>query len=304
MKNLYLRQRIADQIDDQVEKVLRDLGYPEPPLKLDIVRDQLKLDLKYYGSEKDGFLNEVIHRAKLGAQQIANAPVAFWSAIKKWDLKAMFFPDRKQILLDETVPSIKWRWSEAHEIVHSVLSWHQHLMPVDSSLTLSPGCSFKMEAEANYGAGRLLFLQNRFVAEALSSPADWKHIQRLSKTYGNTLTSTLWRLVEILSIPAVGIVCKHPRFRDDDYDPNEPLKYFIRSLEFEKKFSSFTEFDAMAVFESYCRRSRGGPLGSKVALIKDDNGEEHEFLFESFSNTHEALTLATYVRKYPAIIGT
>jgi hypothetical protein len=37
-------------IDELVAKVLRDLGNPEPPLRLAVVRDLLTLDLKYYSS--------------------------------------------------------------------------------------------------------------------------------------------------------------------------------------------------------------------------------------------------------------
>lgn len=302
MRNLYLRERIASQIDLQVEKLLRDLGNPEPPLHLDQVRDLLRLDLKYYSSADDGLITEVFHRARLGGHLIATKAVGFLEAIKRWDIKAAFFPEQNRIVIDRSVPEPKWRWSEGHEIVHSLIPWHRSLMFADSSKTLSPECSYKMESEANYGAGRLLFLRGQFLEDVRSSKPSWDHLKSLSKRYANTLTSTLWRAVESLEEPAFGIVGFHPHHAMKGSDEGHPCRYFIRSPRFISEFSGFDEKQGVAIFESYCRRNMGGPLGSKVAIITDDNGEEHEFLFESFSNTHECLTIATHQRKRVAIV--
>ena len=53
-----------------------------------------------------------------------------------------------------------------------------------------------MEAEANYAAGQLLFLADRFREEASGSAPSLAFVKSLSKGFGNTMTSTLWRLVE------------------------------------------------------------------------------------------------------------
>ena len=37
-------------------------------------------------------------------------------------------PDRKRILLDETLPKLKHRWNETHEIWHSITPWHSEIM--------------------------------------------------------------------------------------------------------------------------------------------------------------------------------
>lgn len=302
MRNLYLRDRIASQIDSQVEKLLRDLGNPEPPLHLDQVRDLLRLDLKYYSSVDDGLITEVFHRARLGGHIIATKAVGFFEAIKRWDIKAAFFPEQNRIVIDRSVPEPKWRWSEGHEIVHSLIPWHRSLMFADSSKTLSPECSYKMESEANYGTGRLLFLRNHFVENVRSSDPSWTHLKALSKRYANTLTSTLWRSVEAMEGAAFGIVGFHPYHAMEGSESGEPCRYFIRSSQFADQFTAFSEEDGVAVFESYCRKNKGGPLGSKVAVISDDNGVDHEFLFESFSNTYETLTIATCLGKRKTIV--
>ena len=119
MRNSLLRVHTAQDIDDQVDKVLRDLGNPPPPLSLDDVRALLKLDRGYYSSTKDGLLREVTSKLYIAGKQILARPTLLWEAVKKANLKALYLPDRKQILIDEDLPILKHRWNEGHEIGHS-----------------------------------------------------------------------------------------------------------------------------------------------------------------------------------------
>ena len=41
--------------------------------------------------------------------------------IRKFDLKALYVPDRQRIVLDKEQPEAKWRWNEAHDAVHSAV---------------------------------------------------------------------------------------------------------------------------------------------------------------------------------------
>lgn len=70
MKNVFLRDRTARDINDFVGKVLRDLGQPEPPLDLSMVRELLRLDRQYYSSTEDGALREVAHRLTIAGKQV------------------------------------------------------------------------------------------------------------------------------------------------------------------------------------------------------------------------------------------
>jgi hypothetical protein len=218
-------------------KILRGLGNPDPPLELDYVRELLELDRTYYTSNDDGLLKELVSRAVIAGKQVTMRPTLLWDAIRKFDLKALYVPDKKRILIDQTQHRLKWRWSEAHEVVHSVLDWHQPFMHGDSATTLSPDCQEQLEAEANYGAGRLLFLQGTFDEFARSTAPSFDLVKAAEKTFGNTLTSCLWRLVEALDVPALGIVSRHPRHRSPGFTSARPCRYFIRSRRFEQEFS-------------------------------------------------------------------
>ena len=107
----------------------------------------------------------------------------------------------------------------------------------------------------------------------------------------------------MLPVPAFGIIGFHPYHEMVGCDEGQPCKHFIRSRLFEAHFDSFTETEGVKIFESYCRRNKGGPIGSSIAIVTDDNGEDHEFLFDSFSNTHETLTLATHLKKRALAVG-
>ena len=112
-------------------------------------------------------------------------------AIRKSSLQALYIPDRRRILLDESLPKLKHRWSEGHEIGHAIIPWHETLMLGDNSLTRTPACQEEVEAEANFAAGRLLFLRERFTEEARSLEPSIEAVRALKEIFGNTLSTTL-----------------------------------------------------------------------------------------------------------------
>jgi hypothetical protein len=274
--------------------VLRGLGNPEPPLELELVRDLQRLDRKFYSSGDDGVTKEFVHKLKMAGKQLLLRPTLIWDVVKKFDLKALYLPDRKRILIDATLPTIKQRWGEAHEIGHSIIDWHELFMHGDDKQTLSPACHAQLEAEANFAAGRLLFLQDRVAAELHGSPPTIRLIQGLSKTFGNSITTTLWRVVEHLGVPAVGIISCHPRRPSDGFNLADPCRYFIRSRTFEREFGKLGEVEMFAAVRGYCGMRTRGPLGEEELVVRDDNGAEHVFYFETFYNSHDALTLGVY----------
>lgn len=291
MQNVFLDQRTIRDIDSRVAKILRDIGDPEPPLRLEIVRDLLELDRAYYSSQNDGMLRETVHRMKLAGKQVLRRPSLLLHVVKKLDLKALWVPDRKRILIDSDLPSAKQRWGEAHEIGHSVIPWHEVIMHGDVQRTLSFACEERIEAEANYAAGRLLFLQEAFTERLLSEPVSFERVKALGRGFGNTMTSTLWRTVESLSPPCFGLIGRHPRHDSVAGEPD--VRYFIRSRLFAEQFANVTGEAIYRHLQSFCFGSRG-PIGSSEVLLNDVDGSGHVFFVESFYNHHDALTLGLY----------
>ena len=169
-----------------------------------------------------------------------------------------------------------------------------------NSLTLTPVCQEEVEAEANFAAGRLLFLRERFTQEARSHEPSIKTITVLKKIFGNTLSTTLYQVVEAFGAnrPLVGMISGHPHSirRRGDFDPSKPCRHFIRSPAFKRQFGKISEVDLFCDMSSYCGAQKGGPLGEDELIISDDNGDPHYFQFETFFNRYDALTLGKYIR--------
>ena len=308
MRNVHLDPHTTSDIDEQVAKILRGLGLPEPPLDLRLVRELLKLDRAYYSTTDDGLLRDVFSKLKIAGQQVLKRPTLLRDAVAAFSLKALYLPDQKRILLDKDLPKLKHRWNEAHEIGHDIIPWHQGMMLGDTEQTLTPACHAIMEAEANYAAGQMLFLAGRFKEEATSSAPTLALVRQLSARFGNTITSTLWRLVEQghggKAVVALTTGHPHPARRKRDFDPSHPCRYYIQSPLFAQRFGGISDSQIFAMIAGYCGAQRGGTLGEAELVLRDRAGEPHCFHFETFFNGHEALTLGIWMRAHPARAST
>lgn len=305
-KNEILRNTTAVDIDERIERVLKGLGNPEPPLDLRMVRELLKLDRRYYSINDPGLLQETVSRLMVAGKQVLMRPGLLFDAVKKFDLRALYIPDQKRILIDRSQPELKHRWNEAHEIGHSLLPWHEGAMLGDDDHTLVPDCHAQLESEANFAAGRLLFLRERFVAEALSVHPTIDSVKKLKERFGNTYTTTFWRCIEVWGreSPVVGLITGHPHpaRRGRDFDISNPCKHFVQSPAFARQFSNVLEQEVFDNVAAYCSAKNGGPLGSGDIALTDDNQVNHVFEFESFHFKHQTLTIGVWRNERKIIV--
>ena len=222
MKGVQIGEKERIEIDTQVDKVLRGLGNPEPPVSLDTVRELLRLDRQYYSSTDDSALREFISKVKIGAQQLFLRPTLIFDVVKKASVSAFWIPDGKRILIDRNLPEKKHRWAETHEVIHSITEWHKLFLFGDSTRELNPACHDLLEAEANYGAGQLLFMRGRFAQEARDMEMSLATVKTLSTRFGNTMTSTLWRYVEHFTAGSVTLASKLIDGNFPDYQSGDP----------------------------------------------------------------------------------
>jgi len=294
------------KICDQVDRILRDLSVSEPPVRLEDVRALLKLDLKFYQSSDPGIVTELAHRFTLFAKKtIPDVGKHLASALAKSRLCAFWVPDDSRILIDETVPQPKHRWIEAHEIIHSVTPWHREFLLGDNAFTLEPSCHATLEAEANFGGSRLLFLQDLFSREARDLDLSFKSIQALGKRYSNSMVSTFWRMVEDRdpSLPIFGMISCHPRHPAiGKHDGPDPWRYFIRSAAFKTQFSNVTPSQAYLLVSAHVDNRTRGPVLSADDVIVDVSGTQWEFHMEAFSNTHCVMTYGVAAKPRKTIV--
>ncbi len=305
MKNHPIDPFAAEDIKDQVDKVLRGLDNPEPPLDLGDVRELLKLDLQFYSTRNTGALREFVSRVKVGGKQIAMRPTLILDVVSQAGLKALWIPDRSRILINEELHKLKRRHAVGHEITHSIMPHHRLFLFGDDRETLRTSCHEKLESEANFGSGQLLFLRERFVEEANDLPPTLNTVQKLAKRFGNTITMTLWRLVEEAHAgkPVFGVISPHPKRLCDDFDPTTPCRYFIESPAFRERFGIVTEVAAFEAIQEYVSWARRGPLGESYGDFVGCDGESHRFHMETFFNGYEALTIGTHRGLVPAQVA-
>lgn len=55
MRNRYLKDKTAADIDKLVHKIIRDVDCKEPPIRMEVVIDRLRLDKRYYSKTDNGF---------------------------------------------------------------------------------------------------------------------------------------------------------------------------------------------------------------------------------------------------------
>ena len=297
MKNVHLDPYTASDIDAQVLKIIRDLGNPEPPLRLEHVRELLKLDKNYYSKSDDGFLGRWIHSLKIAGKQLADRPMFLKDFIRNFRLDALCLFDEKRILISQELPPAKQRWAEGHEIGHMIIPWHGPISLGDDDYTLKANCHEAMESEANYAARRMLFLRDKFKDRALSAAPSLNHVMHLKKIFGNTMTTTFYSLVETLDIPAFGMITDHPKEPTPDFDRANPCRHFIASPSFDRQFSKVTDNQLYAVLEKYCRHGRWN-LGTVETVLVNDRNERYVFHMETIFNHYDALTLGVLVSKH------
>lgn len=297
MKNLIIDPYAVKDIQKQIDKVLRGLGNPDPPLNLNEVREILNLDRQFYSNQNTNALRESVSKLKVGAKQLIKRPSLLLDVVIKADIKALWIPDRKRILINESIPDLKKRHAEAHEIIHSITPHHRAFLFGDDSETLRSSCYEKLEAEANYGSGQLLFLRNKFVEMARDYPKDIASVKKLSKIFNNTITMTLWGLIEEThdNKPIFGIISQHPKYLSADFDPQNPCQYFVVSPAFRTQFGNVGEVSVFGAIKKYVSGAKAGPLGEGEAMFLGRDGRRHKFHMETFFNHYDALTIGTYL---------
>ena len=187
MNEPILSKSTIKDIDRRVSRILKELGNPTPPISHEMVRELIRLDRTYFEKDDPGILNELWSRLKRGTKQIIQRPALVKEMLESMSLRAAYIPDARRIYIDNELHPLQKRWGETHECIHSILPWHSSYMLGDNRYTLTQSCREKLEAEANYGTGRLLFAGDYFNKEISDLSCSLNSVKEISKSYGNSL---------------------------------------------------------------------------------------------------------------------
>lgn len=121
------------------------------------------------------------------------------------------------------------------------------------------------------------------------------------KRYSNTLTTTVWRMIEHAGedMPMLGAIGLHPR----EFGNGKPnFRHLIPSVSFARQFD-FPNMETLSEIIQFYAWGNKGPLGAGEVILDARDGTRHEFRFETFYNGYDAITLGCHVKEVPLIVA-
>jgi hypothetical protein len=202
-----------------------------------------------------------------------------------------YWHDERVVFIDPEQPEHRLFWTDAHEGTHAMCPWHAEILRLDNEDTLFKQLYAGIEAEANYGAGHLIFQGGRFHRRALKDQVSMRTPLELSGSYGASRHATLHYYVEEHpDVVALLIAGRYPYV-----DGSIPIWQSVESAEFRRRFGRLkdrlpdgklmlTEGDRAPLAE-ILRASRAvSDPPSKMVQIPDTGGSKHPFVAEAFFN--------------------
>ena len=110
-------------------------------------------------------------------------------------LGALWF-ERRVMYLDERLSLPRRRFTEAHELIHALCPWHEAVLRLDTEDELFRPVVDAVEAEANAGAGLLIFQGAAFARRAASMPCSLAAAFELAREHGASRHATLHHYVQ------------------------------------------------------------------------------------------------------------
>jgi len=278
------------EIDKIVEKILKDAGLGDPPIQIADILEHLKLNRQFYSLDDPNLLRRFAHRLQIGKRKVVNI------VREKIRLAAVWLPDEKRILVDESQPKPKQVWASFHDTIHTVLPWHKDFFLGDTAQSLEPEYQDILESEANYGASGLMFGGRIFSAQALDTTPCWESIESLVKVHKKSYVTTFRRYVEHShDRPMAGLVST-PWWMEKPEDQLTRCRHFIRSPRFLKEFPGISADQLLQLVNRKTRPRRWGIAGQFTTDLGNDRGESRKFFAEAFFSHHYLLTLFVDVK--------
>jgi uncharacterized protein DUF955 len=111
-------------------------------------------------------------------------------------LGAFAFSERR-MYVERRQPPARRRFTEAHELVHALCPWHHAALRLDTGAELFGPVRAAIEAEANHGAGLLIFQGRRFRRRLADGPPSLPAALSLAEAHGASAHATLRHYVEV-----------------------------------------------------------------------------------------------------------
>jgi hypothetical protein len=126
-------------------------------------------------------------------------------------LGALWFEERA-LFVDQRQAAPRRRFTQAHELIHALCPWHSAALREDTEAELFRPAAEALEAEANAGAGMLIFQREDFAAHAHGGPPSLAAALALAGRYGASRHATVHHYVQSHPAPVALLVAgRFPR---------------------------------------------------------------------------------------------
>lgn len=223
------------------------------------------------------------------------------AAPRRWKkvLGAAVFADSSIYVDRDGLHGRRQRFTEAHEISHLMIPWHEAAYRLDDERQLFFDTEDELEAEANAAAAHLLFQGRRYHERAAALPVSIQAPIDLAVQHDASIHSSIRYFVEQHELPvAVLIVGRYTQF-----DGTLPIWQSFESDTFLAQYGRLTDHVpssglpvddpeyvlgrlALASFETT------SPAAENV-MLQDVDGHNHKFLAESFFNTFTVFVMVS-----------
>jgi hypothetical protein len=219
------------------------------------------------------------------------------SALKRV-LGAVFYRERL-VFVDRSLSSARARFTEAHELSHKIIPWHEALYRFDDNDRLFGPTKRKIDLEADAGAAELLFQGDLFVSRALEYRVSITAPMALAPEFGASIHASVRHYARFHpDAIAVLVGGRFPRMNGTvpvysvDASPSFSARFGLaESLFLDGLPASAEHSDPLgAVVEE--ARTEFEVTASRVVVL-DLNGEPHVFVAEAFDNQRNVFLMLT-----------
>lgn len=230
-------------------------------------------------------IREVVDVSEL-PEEVGRKKPSAWRRL----LGAILFRERT-VFVDLSQMEARARFTEAHEVAHRIIPWHEGVYYLDEEETLFRETRETLELEANAGAAELLFQGRRFHERALHDKVSIHTPIALSDEYGTSCHATIRYYVE--GHPdALGLIVagQHPR-----YDGTVPILASFESPLFGQRYGHLSDLvpsrglnvgrgTPSRVGRVARNALQVGSMDSVEIALKDLDGERQIFKADAFFN--------------------
>jgi hypothetical protein len=206
-------------------------------------------------------------------------------------LGALWFEERT-VYVDERQSAPRRRFTEAHELVHALCPWHEAILREDTEDELFRPLVDAVEAEANAGAGLLIFQGSEFVRRVADAPRSIPTALGLAREHGASRHATLHHYVQ--THPGTLALLMAGRF--PRRDGSLPVWRSVESAAFRRRFGQAAARYPRGLLpgtglHALAEASRTTSDCPETSVRLGDRHRGRRFAAEAYDNRHAFLVL-------------